>query len=152
VAALAITGFNAAVKVWGESDIVSEATEEVFNDDFFHNLHGVCNALDNVEAREWRTTGIEFGKHSFNFAGRYVDRRCVYYRLPLLESGTMGTKGNTQVIFPHLTESYRFLRIKESIFSYFLVHRMIRRRRRRPFARSRTSHTRFSIPSSGLVR
>ncbi|VDN25146.1 unnamed protein product [Gongylonema pulchrum] len=35
-----------------------------------------------------------------------MDRRCIYYRLPLLESGTMGTKGNTQVIYPHLTESY----------------------------------------------
>ena len=35
-----------------------------------------------------------------------MDRRCVYYHLPLLESGTMGTKGNTQVVYPHLTESY----------------------------------------------
>ena len=26
-----------------------------------------------------------------------MDRRCVYYRKPLLESGTLGTKGNTQV-------------------------------------------------------
>jgi molybdopterin/thiamine biosynthesis adenylyltransferase len=25
---------------------------------------------------------------------------------PLLESGTMGTKGHVQVIVPHLTESY----------------------------------------------
>ena len=37
-----------------------------------------------------------------------MDRRCIYYRLPLLESGTMGTKGNTQVVFPHLTESYGY--------------------------------------------
>lgn len=35
-----------------------------------------------------------------------MDRRCVYYHLPLLESGTMGTKGNTQVVYPHVTESY----------------------------------------------
>jgi ubiquitin-activating enzyme E1 len=35
-----------------------------------------------------------------------MDRRCVYYRKPLLESGTLGTKGNTQVIIPFLTESY----------------------------------------------
>ena len=35
-----------------------------------------------------------------------MDRRCVYYRLPLLESCTMGAKGNTQVIYPFLTESY----------------------------------------------
>ena len=26
-----------------------------------------------------------------------MDRRCVYYQKPLLESGTLGTKGNTQV-------------------------------------------------------
>ncbi|CAK5075725.1 unnamed protein product [Meloidogyne enterolobii] len=88
VAARSMKQFNPAVNVQALSDIVSEATESVFNDDFFNQLNGVCNALDNVEAR------------------RYVDRRCVYYQLPLLESGTMGAKGNTQVVFPHLTESY----------------------------------------------
>ena len=35
-----------------------------------------------------------------------MDRRCVFYRKPLLESGTLGTKGNTQVVVPYLTESY----------------------------------------------
>uniref|UniRef100_A0A915HU58 Ubiquitin-activating enzyme E1 C-terminal domain-containing protein n=1 Tax=Romanomermis culicivorax TaxID=13658 RepID=A0A915HU58_ROMCU len=35
-----------------------------------------------------------------------MDRRCVYYRKPLLETGTLGAKGNTQVIYPFLTESY----------------------------------------------
>lgn len=35
-----------------------------------------------------------------------MDRRCVYFRRPLLESGTLGTKGNTQVVIPYLTESY----------------------------------------------
>ena len=29
----------------------------------------------------------------------YMDRRCVYYRKPLLESGTLGTKGNVQVCY-----------------------------------------------------
>ena len=43
--------FNPAVNVQALSDIVSEATESVFNDDFFNQLNGVCNALDNVEAR-----------------------------------------------------------------------------------------------------
>lgn len=36
----------------------------------------------------------------------YMDRRCVYYRRPLLETGTLGSKGNTQVVYPFLTESY----------------------------------------------
>ena len=35
-----------------------------------------------------------------------MDQRCVFYEKPLLESGTLGTKGNTQVVIPHLTESY----------------------------------------------
>ncbi|XP_051034682.1 ubiquitin-like modifier-activating enzyme 1 Y [Phodopus roborovskii] len=36
----------------------------------------------------------------------YMDRHCVYYHKPLLESGTVGTKGNVQVVVPFLTESY----------------------------------------------
>ncbi|KAF5559764.1 ubiquitin-activating enzyme E1 [Fusarium phyllophilum] len=67
---------------------VSPDTENVFSEDFWRNLDGVTNALDNVEART------------------YVDRRCVFFQKPLLESGTLGTKGNTQVVLPHLTESY----------------------------------------------
>ena len=39
-------------------------------------------------------------------SGLYMDRRCVYYRKPLLESGTLGTKGNIQVVLPNTTESY----------------------------------------------
>lgn len=67
---------------------VGGETENQFNDSFFEPLDGVANALDNVEART------------------YMDRRCVYYNKPLLESGTLGTKGNTQVVLPRITESY----------------------------------------------
>lgn len=67
---------------------VSPDTEHVFDEAFWHGLDGVTNALDNVEART------------------YVDRRCVFFHKPLLESGTLGTKGNTQVVLPYLTESY----------------------------------------------
>ena len=42
----------------------------------------------------------------FACPGIYMDRRCVYYRKPLLESGTLGPKCNVQVVLPHLTESY----------------------------------------------
>ncbi|KAJ3043758.1 SPS-sensor component ptr3 [Rhizophlyctis rosea] len=67
---------------------VGPETESVFDDTFWESLTGVTNALDNVEAR------------------KYMDRRCVYFRKSLLESGTLGTKGNTQVVIPFLTESY----------------------------------------------
>ncbi|KAI9025222.1 ubiquitin-activating emzyme E1 [Phycomyces nitens] len=75
-------------KITIHQDRVGPETENIYDDDFFESLTGVTNALDNVEAR------------------KYMDRRCVYYRKPLLESGTLGTKGNTQVILPFLTESY----------------------------------------------
>lgn len=35
-----------------------------------------------------------------------MDRRSVRYGKPLLESGTLGTKANVQVILPRITESY----------------------------------------------
>ena len=69
-------------------DRVSPDTEHIFTEDFWEELDGVTNALDNVEARA------------------YVDRRCVFFHKPLLESGTLGTKGNTQVVLPNMTESY----------------------------------------------
>lgn len=67
---------------------VGQDTEHIFNEDFWNSLDGVTNALDNVEART------------------YVDQRCIFFRKPLLDSGTLGTKGNTQVVLPRLTESY----------------------------------------------
>lgn len=36
----------------------------------------------------------------------YMNHRCVYYYKSLLESGTLGTKGNVQVVIPFLTEAY----------------------------------------------
>ena len=75
-------------KIEALNDRVGPDTEHIFSETFWEDLDGVTNALDNVEARQ------------------YVDRRCVFFRKPLLESGTLGTKGNTQVVLPHLTESY----------------------------------------------
>jgi ubiquitin-activating enzyme E1 len=42
----------------------------------------------------------------YGFLGLYMDQRIVFYEKPLLESGTLGTKGNVQVVVPHLSESY----------------------------------------------
>eukprot|EP00741_Cyanophora_paradoxa_P000064 tig00000057_g61.t1 len=80
---------------------VAPETEEVYDDDFFEALDGVANALDNVQASEAAPDALD------NVQARlYVDRRCVYYRKPLLESGTLGTKGSTQVVVPGMTENY----------------------------------------------
>uniref|UniRef100_A0A663FIF7 E1 ubiquitin-activating enzyme n=1 Tax=Aquila chrysaetos chrysaetos TaxID=223781 RepID=A0A663FIF7_AQUCH len=87
-AAAAVREMNPALRVSSRPDRVGPDTERVYDDDFFEALDGVANALDNVDAR------------------LYMDRRCVYYRKPLLESGTLGTKGNVQVVIPFLSESY----------------------------------------------
>lgn len=36
----------------------------------------------------------------------YVDSKCVWFGRPLIESGTLGTKANCQVVLPRLTQSY----------------------------------------------
>lgn len=87
-AVAAVHQMNPHIRVTSHQNRVGPDTERIYDDDFFQNLDGVANALDNVDAR------------------MYMDRRCVYYRKPLLESGTLGTKGNVQVVIPFLTESY----------------------------------------------
>ena len=87
-AAEAAREMNPKMVVDARLDRVGAETEGVFDDDFWEQLSGVCNALDNVQARQ------------------YVDQRCIYYQKSLLESGTLGSKGNVQVVVPRMTESY----------------------------------------------
>lgn len=87
-AAAAVKEMNPGMKIEAHMNRVGDETEAVYDAKFFNELTGVANALDNVEART------------------YMDRKCVFYKKSLLESGTLGTKGNVQVVIPHLTESY----------------------------------------------
>ncbi|GAM90106.1 hypothetical protein ANO11243_081460 [Dothideomycetidae sp. 11243] len=89
-AARAVVAMNPDLtgKIEALKDRVSFDTEHVFNENFWESLDAVTNALDNVDART------------------YVDRRCVFFHKPLVDSGTLGTKGNTQVVLPRMTESY----------------------------------------------
>ena len=88
VAARAARRMNPALRVRPSTVRVAQDTAAAYPPSFWEGLDGVCNALDNVEAR------------------RYVDRLCVRYGKSLLESGTLGPKGNVQVVVPALTESY----------------------------------------------
>lgn len=87
-AAEATREINPDLQVDAQLNKVCPATESIYNDSFYSRLNLVVTALDNVEAR------------------RYVDSRCVSNQKPLLDSGTMGTKGHTEIIVPNLTESY----------------------------------------------
>ncbi|KAJ6648576.1 Ubiquitin-like modifier-activating enzyme 1 [Pseudolycoriella hygida] len=87
-AAEAIKKMNKTINIVAHENRVGPETEKIYDDKFFEALDGVANALDNVEARI------------------YMDRRCIYYRKMLIDAGTLGTMGSTQVVVPFLTESY----------------------------------------------
>mmetsp|Transcript_75622 Transcript_75622/g.175329 ORF Transcript_75622/g.175329 Transcript_75622/m.175329 type:complete len:1032 (-) Transcript_75622:152-3247(-) len=87
-AAKAAMAMNKALKVDALEVRVGNDTEDTFDDVFWDALDGAVNALDNLQAR------------------MYVDSRCVWFGKPLLESGTLGTKANVQVVLPYKTQSY----------------------------------------------
>eukprot|EP01018_Ginkgo_biloba_P028116 Gb_28000 [translate_table: standard] len=65
----------------------SPDTANVFDDTFWEILGVVINALDNVNAR------------------LYIDSKCLYFKKPLLDSGTLGTMCNTQMVIPRLIQN-----------------------------------------------
>ena len=67
---------------------VSAETEQLLTDTFWDSLNFIVNDVDNVKARQ------------------YIDYKSVLHLKPLFEAGTLGTKCNSQLILPHLTESY----------------------------------------------
>ncbi|XP_023668301.2 ubiquitin-like modifier-activating enzyme 6 isoform X1 [Paramormyrops kingsleyae] len=87
-AAEATLEINPRLQIDAHLNKVWPASESIYSDAFYSRLDVVVTALDNVEAR------------------RYVDSRAVSNQKPLLDSGTMGTKGHTEIIVPNLTESY----------------------------------------------
>ncbi|XP_072238105.1 ubiquitin-like modifier-activating enzyme 1 [Leuresthes tenuis] len=88
VAAKAVCEMNPQMEITAHQNRLDPDSEGVYDYNFFMNLDGAAAALDNVEARV------------------YLDRRCVEHQKPLLEGGTLGSKGHTLVVVPHLTESY----------------------------------------------
>lgn len=81
-------GMNKDLNVEDYMTRVGPESEAVFNDTFWEKLDFVVNAVDNMHAR------------------LYVDSKCVWYEKPLLESGTLGTKANSQMVVPHVTQCY----------------------------------------------
>eukprot|EP00917_Polyrhabdina_sp_WS-2016_P010996 GHVP01024131.1.p1 GENE.GHVP01024131.1~~GHVP01024131.1.p1 ORF type:complete len:990 (+),score=174.53 GHVP01024131.1:3-2972(+) len=89
-ASLKIKGLNPRLdgRVVCYEEKIGQESEEIFTEEFFSSIDIVINGLDNVQAR------------------RYIDGRCVFHGKPLLESGTLGAKGNTQMIIPFISEPY----------------------------------------------
>ena len=67
---------------------VGKETEDIFNQNFWKNQDFIINAVDNEEARI------------------YINKKCIQYEKILIDSGTNGTKANSQVIIPNETVEY----------------------------------------------
>ena len=88
IAAIKGMEINSDCVIQSHNDKVSIDTLHKFNDRFFDQIDCVTNALDNIEAR------------------KFVDLLCVKHKKSLIESGTLGTKCNVQMIISNLTENY----------------------------------------------
>lgn len=67
---------------------IGKETEDFFNENFWKNQNFIINAVDNEEARI------------------YINEKCFQYEKILIDSGTNGTKANSQVIIPNQTVGY----------------------------------------------
>ena len=79
---------NPYTKIIAHQNKACRDTENYYDDKFYDSVTIIANALDNVQAR------------------LYMDSQSIKYKKPMLESGTLGVKGNTQIIIPNMTETY----------------------------------------------
>ena len=86
--AIEVQKMNPDINIRAHQNYVGAKTEHVYNLEFYKSITGVANALDNVEAR------------------LFMDEKCMFYDKPLFDSGTLGTKGSTQVVIPRLSQPY----------------------------------------------
>jgi ubiquitin-activating enzyme E1 len=85
----AILRFNPNVRAEVHTSRVGQDEHGPFDDEFWSKrVDTVLNALDNMEAR------------------LYMDGQCVAHQKSLIDAGTLGSKGNVQVVVPHQSESY----------------------------------------------
>jgi ubiquitin-activating enzyme E1 len=81
---------NPAMKMESHTSKVGDVEDSTpFNFHFWSKrVDVVLNALDNMEAR------------------LFIDAQCVTNQKALIDAGTLGSKGNVQVVIPHKSESY----------------------------------------------
>ena len=67
---------------------VDQESENFFDEEFWNKQDFIINAVDNIEAR------------------KYIAEQSLIYKKILFDSGTHGTKANSQIIIPHKTILY----------------------------------------------
>ena len=79
IAAEQVKKINPSINIHPLIMKVDEESEDFFSEQFWQSADLIITALDNVEAR------------------KFIDAQCVKYKCWLIDSGTLGTKANTQV-------------------------------------------------------
>eukprot|EP01090_Pellita_catalonica_P012261 TRINITY_DN2618_c0_g1_i1.p1 TRINITY_DN2618_c0_g1~~TRINITY_DN2618_c0_g1_i1.p1 ORF type:complete len:1084 (+),score=254.07 TRINITY_DN2618_c0_g1_i1:167-3253(+) len=87
-AAASVKAMNPAFHCKTSEIAVGPKSEDIWNKEFWDKQDMIIAAVDNEKARY------------------YIDLKCVEYRKPLLESGTLGARCHSSVIIPHLTLNY----------------------------------------------
>lgn len=67
---------------------LNQKSENFFDENFWNKQDFIINAVDNIEARI------------------YISEQCLIYKKILIDSGTLGTKANSQIMVPHKTIPY----------------------------------------------
>ena len=88
IAAESVQIMNPHFNVEGMQTKVCEETENIFNEEFWTKQDFIIYAVDSVDAR------------------KYIDSKVVLFQKPAVDSGTLGTKAQSQIIIPHQTLTY----------------------------------------------
>ena len=71
--------------------LVCKDTENIFNDKFWEKQNIIISAVDNLSAR------------------KYIDNKCTFFSLPLIDAGTEGTNASSDIFYPWKTICYNDL-------------------------------------------
>ena len=96
IASKQIIKINADSHCEAHQNLISQDTEFIYTEDFWKSQDFVINAVDNIKAR------------------KYIDYQCTLFNRILIDSGTEGTKANSQLIIPRKTKSYNETNITEA--------------------------------------
>ena len=65
--------------------LVNNTTTNIFNDDFWEKQNLIITAVDNLQAR------------------KFIDKKCTFYSLALIDAGTNGTNASSDIFYPGQT-------------------------------------------------
>ena len=89
IAIKSVQKMNPSLNAEGLQLKVCKETEETFNEDFWENQDYIIFAVDSVDAR------------------KYIDTKVVFHQKMAVDSGTLGTQAQSQIIIPYKTVTYK---------------------------------------------